>query len=1040
MDASSLLQVLEATLQPHERQAAERKLDEFSKVPEFTPCLLQIVLDGQANLAVRQAGAIYLKNMIMKYWKVREVTEGAEPMYFLPDEVKEVVRNNIVESIIQTPLLVGRQLCISVEHMIKLDYPEKWTGIVEKIHTYLSSDNQTYWLGALLSLYQLARKYKFKKEKEERFPYIQPMRTYLPLLLQRMEMLLPLDTEDAARLQHWILKIFHSTIQYSLPLELINDVTLPGWIAAIQTVVSKPEPLICQSVDPDDKPRTEWWKCKKWAMRILWRLFEHYGNPGTVIDPTYAEFSKYFVKTFAVGIVQCLLQQLGMKQQGHYVAPRVLQLIFNYLEQVVHHTPSWTIIKPHFVTIYQDIMFPLMCYDDDDDLLWKEDPQEYIRGKYDVFEDLISPVTAAVTVIHQAAKHRKGTMDLMVKHCLSILHTADNPRMKDGALHVIGILAELLMKRKNYRNLVEKMIMDYVFPHYHSEFGFLRARACWMLHHFCDVKLNDTTNAQKVTECVLQLLLHDKDLPVKVDAGVALQFLVKYQEISLAMVKPLIKQIIEELLKMIKESENDDVTSVLEYLIKVYGADIGDVAIDLCTQLASVFGSVCDSATSGEDDGYRALTAIGLLSAIQTLVKAAVENQPLLDSMEAALIPLIVMVFKNGIMDFYEEMLALVEFLTANKVSPAMWQLFDVLYEVFRTEGGYDCFGEMCPIFYNYVTTDTSAFLSNSKHVEVIIGICKQMLTTDPGDTDVCYACKLLEVMILHCRQSIVDYYPIILHLVLERLTKIQHSIEVRLLCEVVVLSALYCNAMVTMAILEQVHFPGSQESITEQFFTKLLEDTEKFDGIHDRKIAVLALCSIVTCQTRPPCIHKLADHLLLASGRLLKYLVKAYEEAADVEVESEQDSDEESEEEDEEADEEENLKKMREKAAEALKKLTSNNEEDDGLSYADELMLEIDFETVIDDEDSGVDEYVMFKDSLQALAQHDPMWYTLFTQKLTPEQNTMIQEMLQLAEHKRAYQESKQLEHEGYQFQITQVDNASFKFGSGTVPAAFQK
>ena len=32
-----------------------------------------------------------------------------------------------------------------------------------------------------------------------------------------------------------------------------------------------------------------------------------------------------------------------------------------------------------------------------------------------------------------------------------------------------------------------------------------------------------------------------------------------------------------------------------------------------------------------------------------------------------------------------------------------------------------------------------------------------QMLTTDPGDTDVCYACKLLEVMILHCRQSIVD-------------------------------------------------------------------------------------------------------------------------------------------------------------------------------------------------------------------------------------------------------------------------------------------
>ena len=37
-------------------------------------------------------------------------------------------------------------------------------------------------------------------------------------------------------------------------------------------------------------------------------------------------------------------------------------------------------------------------------------------------------------------------------------------------------------------------------------------------------------------------------------------------------------------------------------------------------------------------------------------------------------------------------MLALTEFLTANKVSPAMWQLYAVLYEVFKTDGGYECF------------------------------------------------------------------------------------------------------------------------------------------------------------------------------------------------------------------------------------------------------------------------------------------------------------------------------------------------------------
>ena len=32
-----------------------------------------------------------------------------------------------------------------------------------------------------------------------------------------------------------------------------------------------------------------------------------------------------------------------------------------------------------------------------------------------------------------------------------------------------------------------------------------------------------------------------------------------------------------------------------------------------------------------------------------------------------------------------------------------------------------------------------------------------QMLTTDPGDSDECYACKLLEVMIIHCHHSLIQ-------------------------------------------------------------------------------------------------------------------------------------------------------------------------------------------------------------------------------------------------------------------------------------------
>lgn len=44
--------------------------------------------------------------------------------------------------------------------MIKHDYPNKWTAIVDKIGMYLQSDNSAYWLGILLCLYQLVKNYE----------------------------------------------------------------------------------------------------------------------------------------------------------------------------------------------------------------------------------------------------------------------------------------------------------------------------------------------------------------------------------------------------------------------------------------------------------------------------------------------------------------------------------------------------------------------------------------------------------------------------------------------------------------------------------------------------------------------------------------------------------------------------------------------------------------------------------------------------------------------------------------------------------------
>ena len=50
-------------------------------------------------------------------------------------------------------------------------------------------------------------------------------------------------------------------------------------------------------MEEDDRPELEWWKCKKWALRILERFIYRYGKPGNT-EKQYRQFAQYYAKTF----------------------------------------------------------------------------------------------------------------------------------------------------------------------------------------------------------------------------------------------------------------------------------------------------------------------------------------------------------------------------------------------------------------------------------------------------------------------------------------------------------------------------------------------------------------------------------------------------------------------------------------------------------------------------------------------------------------------------------------------------------------------
>lgn len=70
-------------------------------------------------------------------------------------------------------------------------------------------------------------------------------------------------------------------------------------------------------------------------------------------------------------------------------------------------------------------------------------------SRADIFEDLVSPMVAATHFLARACAKRKGTLDPVMGVCVSILDTPAeqrDPSRKDGALHVVGQVAETLIK------------------------------------------------------------------------------------------------------------------------------------------------------------------------------------------------------------------------------------------------------------------------------------------------------------------------------------------------------------------------------------------------------------------------------------------------------------------------------------------------------------------------------------------------------------------------------------------------------------------
>ncbi|RCH94560.1 hypothetical protein CU097_000253, partial [Rhizopus azygosporus] len=992
----------------------------------FLPIVLQILASEELELGARQAAAIYFKNRLNKAWDGQR--DSAVP---INDDDRNMVKQTILQALVTAPNQVQVQLTSTLNTILTNDFPDKWPNFVSELEKFLTSTDVRLVYVGLLALREVVKVYQWRTS-ERREPFRQLVKLTFPAVQNIASSLITSDSMEAAEMLKLALKIYHTGIQTELPKCLQDPSSLVPWGTLFLQLIEKKIPNQALPADADERERYPWWKTKKWAYHCLNRLFSKYGNPATMprSSPEYNSFAKNFSANFAPNILQAYLNQIECWiKKEIWIPSKCLALTSCFFADCVKNKTTWQLLKPHVDTLVAHFIFPQLCFSDEDQELWDEDPVEFVHKKVDPLEDFHSPQTNAMNFLIDLARDRKkhtfmGILNFVngvLNRYLEAPEDQKNPREKDGALCMIGGLSyQVLQKNSPVANMMEPFFVTHVFPEFKSKYPFLRARACDLTRHFSDLDFANEQNLaalyQYVTDCI-----RDSELAVRVQACLALQPMIRHESVRNAMA-PSLPFIMQELLNLTNEIDIDTLANVMEEFVEVFAEQLTPFAVQLCTQLRDTFlrimedlnqNNALNSADDDEFDGDidelsdKTMAAMGVLKTIGTLILSLESTPEILQQLENALLPVITYTLEKKILDLYDEIFEIIDSCTfsSKRVTPTMWGVFELIYRAFKEDGGIDYMEVMLPPLDNYISYGQDVFIQNGQVQHMMFDIIDTVMKSDrTGEQDRICACKLMESVLLNCRGHVDMSIGHFLNLAFQYIfTGSMKTTEFKVHCIEVVINCLYYNPVITLNLLEENNW-------TQGFFTLWFNTLSKFSRVHDKKLVIVTISTLLELPMDmiPNSLRMGWSQLLTCIINVFQSLPKAMENRENMEkLYGNFDDDFGAEdylsgnEEEELLDEDDDVPDEDNEYLEYLASQAQNSHndfEDFGGEEEDELEEEILFESPLDE----IDPYIRFEQVFRNMQQNNTPSYTLLTKDLTAEQQNQIMSILSIAEQHR--------------------------------------
>jgi len=526
------------------RTQAEDALGRLDKEQNFPIGLLQIGLNEECEVSVRQSCSVLLKNWIECHWSTAS-EKFKDPQ--ASDETKAMLRQNIPNGLQITSRPIRSLLSAALANIASWDWPEVWPELIPNLLQALDSDNVNTVDGALRTLRE------FSSDVTD---------THAPEML----------TQILPRLLHVMINPSSHPISISRSLQILTTLTDICGDTKMNTLDGHFENILSVFAQCIQKPLNvdEDWAVKRDTFKCLTQLSLAY--PKQVVKNCQACFeqcwlfiqnlsTEYYNRAIATENIEAIEDSDG--ETGGIEG--VITSLLDFVTQIFEIKSFKKLVESGLPPLIPSVMTFLQPSASQIEQ-WNDDPDKFVEDEDD--DGFTSSIrTSALDLLLYVAK---DFLQILLPPLLQYVSEASKPnaswQQKESAYYIIGSISEgfdeEIMSKFNIEHYLETTVLPDLTKVTNP---FLLGRSLWFAGRFTDKIKPELT--QQFLEATVTGLNPQQNVIVRIQASRAIfEFSVKIPENTQHLLKPYMSRILSNLIDLASKSSDESLCLILEVL------------------------------------------------------------------------------------------------------------------------------------------------------------------------------------------------------------------------------------------------------------------------------------------------------------------------------------------------------------------------------------------------------------------------------------------------------------------------------------------